>query len=158
MNRLVKIQACFLFAAKRKIYPRREICDPGLNLIYFTHIHFSSQNGYLLSDKGNTDSRSKASKMVTIKDKIEKHDLTSKLNNIKKWLAKGHTVRATITNLSKDEKKVEQLYNDLMKELAQQGKFQMYKTSSRETKFSIEPKTINKSDPLVNLNLEKKEV
>lgn len=55
---------------------------------------------------GNTDSRSKASKMVTIKDKIEKHDLTSKLNNIKKWLAKGHTVRATITNLSKDEKKV----------------------------------------------------
>lgn len=52
----------------------------------------------------------------------------------------------------------EQLYNDLMKELAQQGKFQMYKTSSRETKFSIEPKTISKSDPLVNLNLEKKEV
>lgn len=45
-----------------------------------------------------------------------------------------------------------------MKELAQQGKFQMYKTSSRETKFSIEPKTISKSDPLVNLNLEKKEV
>ncbi|KAI9557704.1 hypothetical protein GHT06_017533 [Daphnia sinensis] len=156
MNRLVKCQARFLLAAKHQIYPQRDMCDPELNLC-FTHIHFSSQNGYLLSDKGNTDSRSKSSKMVTIKDKIEQHDLMAKVNNIRKWLAKGHTVRATITNLSKDEKKVEQLYNDLMKELAQHGKFQMYKTSSRETKFSIEPKTITKNDPLVNLNLEKKE-
>lgn len=31
------------------------------------------------------------------------------------------------------------MYNDLMKELAKEGKFQIFKTSSRETKFSIEP-------------------
>jgi hypothetical protein len=31
------------------------------------------------------------------------------------------------------------MYNDLMKELAKEGKFKMFKTSSRETKFSIEP-------------------
>lgn len=50
--------------------------------------------------------KKKSPKMITFKDKIEKHDLDAKLNNIKKWLSKGHFVKASISNVSKDEKKV----------------------------------------------------
>jgi translation initiation factor IF-3 len=49
--------------------------------------------------------KKKSTKMITFKDKIEQHDLDSKLNNIRKWLSKGHLVKASITNVSKDEKK-----------------------------------------------------
>nr|CAH0104656.1 unnamed protein product [Daphnia galeata] len=109
--------------------------------------HFSSViDDDQLEDKGFTKHKKKSSKMITFKDKIEQHDLDSKLNNVRKWLSKGYFVKGSITNVSRDAKKVEQMYNDLMKELAKEGKFQIFKTSSRETKFSIEPSATIKSD------------
>ena len=44
----------------------------------------------------------KEPKTIAIKDKIEKHDLNAKINNIKKWLAKGHLVNAIISSQQKE--------------------------------------------------------
>ncbi len=55
---------------------------------------------------GFTKHKKKSSKMITFKDKIEQHDLDSKLNNVRKWLSKGYFVKGSITNVSRDAKKV----------------------------------------------------
>ena len=107
--------------------------------------------------------------MITIKDKIEQHDLMSKLTHIRKWLIKGHLVKAIIQNLSNDAKNLvcildykdkrkkmrenvfssqEHLYNNLTKELEEVGKFEVKKSTGKETRFIIEPKNLNKSDVL----------
>lgn len=61
---------------------------------------------YLIGFAKGEGNKKKSTKMITFKDKIEQHDMDSKLNNIKKWLSKGHFVKASITNVSKDEKKM----------------------------------------------------
>jgi len=44
------------------------------------------------------------------------------------------------------------MYNDLVKELAKEGKFQIFKTNNKETKFSIEPIGYIESDEPKNIN------
>lgn len=55
---------------------------------------------------GNGNTKTKTSKTISFKDKIEQHDLTAKISNIRKWLMKGHVVKASITNFSGDAKKL----------------------------------------------------
>ena len=40
----------------------------------------------------------KTYKVITLNDKTGEHDLNFKINNIKKWLAKGFYVKTTIVN------------------------------------------------------------
>ncbi|XP_046647217.1 uncharacterized protein LOC124337171 [Daphnia pulicaria] len=139
MSRVIISQARrFTLEAKNQFRPHAKVNTIKLGSSELIR-HYSSSIDSQLHDEGFAKLKKKSPKMITFKDKIEKHDLDAKLNNIKKWLSKGHFVKASISNVSKDEKKVEQMYNDLMKELAKEGKFKMFKTSSRETKFSIEP-------------------
>ena len=42
----------------------------------------------------------------------------------------------------------EHLYNTLTKELEEVGKFEVKKSTGKETRFIIEPKNLNKSDVL----------
>lgn len=64
------------------------------------------ENGTRRSPQGKEGKDESKYKMITIRNKIDEHDMLQKLNNIKKWLAKGFPVRAVIQNTANSPEKL----------------------------------------------------
>lgn len=100
-------------------------------------------------------------KSLTLGSRISEHDLSSRLKNISKWMAKGCEVRVLIQGVSNDGKNSEAVFQKIeasVKEPQLIGKITQKRSKEGFIKFNIVPVPIVKtdSDPNTKLNEEKK--
>lgn len=118
----------------------------ALKQISFNSFHSSTEHYFrpnLIQLKQGSDQSTKSSKSqktVIFRNKIEQHDLQSKLNNIQKWLGKSQQVKTVIQHFG-DPEKSEILYRLLVKELDGKGVFEKRSVSPRDISFVISPTT-----------------
>jgi len=119
--------------------PHFSVVDLQINSSFHTSRERYFRPGLIQLKQGDSETKStKNFKNITFRNKIEQHDLQSKVNNIAKWLKKGHQVKAVIQNFN-DLGKSENLFETLVKELDGKGLLGEKSINQKDLRFTISP-------------------
>lgn len=101
--------------------------------------YYNEDKKQRLEKSAKKESGLRGEKLLTLSHRITPHDLSSRMNNIRKWLSKTYEVRIVINGDSENMKCAEEVYDTIAESLKAEGRIVQKRQKGGDLRFQILP-------------------